>query len=318
MRGVLVCHPEELVVLAIGTVGMTGRQGSRVLGSCGYQREWIDRYIARVFLEATGPIHVFNSFIGDGKGEPCPWARDVLARSQAFEQAYIIPPCVYHGKQEWITPFEGLRTSMSLDNFAWPKAVAVRDEGVDATLRRDEGKYSVSSLEYASTNDDTATVRNIDGRSSAFLQQLICVHDQLQHNAERLQVTPPMIEISMLERWAESNTDPTTCAACLSAIYGDHPAFSRDCMSALLSAAPDETAVAATETPMHAVIRADTSTDSGVGVEIATCGDYYIVSYCRADLPSLLLPGVEIALASRSEYHREATAAENVVVSRAS
>lgn len=299
MRAAIVCDCDVMVCMLIGNISAAGPDASRVVGTANYCREWIDRYIAKLFLETTEPIHVFNAYRNSTNEQPCEWAREVVNRMNSFNRAGIIPAPVFHCGNEWITPFEGLRQRIC--DFNWGQNVAVRDRGSEVTLVKDNNNYVVDLCDDAIQETDevyAARFYNDPSQLEAVFSQIMTTFET---QAVNLAVPVPSTDTRLIQGWIRTRTQPSTCRCLFKAIHSDHPAFSDDLLSPLDVLVQDNQED--NLLPNVTIIRRDSSYDNGIGID-ATSGDgFYIVSYGVGALGDMLLVAVEQNLASNCIMH---------------
>ena len=303
MQGVIVCFGGEFVVMQVGSVRLTHQERSYVVGTAKYYEKFIDRYIARLLLETSGPIHVFNAYIDDHSTTLAPWAAPVVERLLAFRSIGVIDQPVFHGRSEWITAIPGLR--QALDTFEWPERVLVRDEASILTLvQNPEGEHVLHNIAQDNNCTDAAAVRQLTQNTSELRSALKSTFEAIAKSAESLGVPRPYsadVDVdAMIQNWCEENTDPITCATCINLMCDESAAFNPDHLNPLHQLA---SRLEEGDTNLVALVKRDYA-DSGMGISMDREGSdngFYIISYGVNDLGQLLVPGVEAILASSAE-----------------
>lgn len=293
MRAVIVCDYDVMISMLIGNISATGPDASRVVGTSTYCKEWIDRYIAKLFLETTEPIHVFNAYHGSQFEAPCDWAREVISRLNAFSSAGIIPAPIIHDGSAWITPLRGFQRRM-LD-FHWGEIVVARDHGSDVVLVEDGSNYKLESCTPSSGDTDRVCAHKLTSGSDQLETALLQVASAFEAQALGLDLPQPEIDRDILCGWAGSHIDPATCVCLLKTMFNEHPAFSDDLLSPLTDCQNENENAALRVT----IIRRDCRFDNGIGVDAAGGEGFYIVSYGLGGLGDMLVAGVEHYLASQ-------------------
>jgi len=315
MKGAIVCDPKVMVALAIGYAGVGMTHESRVLGTAVYRKEWIDRYISVLMLETEGPLHVFN--LSRGRFSPdelLPWASIVYRRLEAFASVGIIQPPVYHSGDEWVTPLEGLKLRMQ--ELEWPYAVVTSDSMSDVVEVR-EGYMSYTVRDCLATSGKTDTELAAFARATFTQQTLLEALDQVQAQfvakAHELGVDQPKVDRDVIERWASSLTDPSTCACLFNVLYGDgHPAFQPEFLEPLNTLQPSTNPGQNNRTV--AIIKPDAAYDDGLGIQLANNETHFVVSFGLRALGDLLLAGVAAVFAEENNLSPVGPQAVNVVL----
>ena len=300
MQGVIVCFGGEFVVMQVGSVRLTHQERSYVVGTAKYYDRFIDRYIARLLLETSGPIHVFNAYIDDHSTNLAPWAAALVERVLAFRSIGIIEQPVFHGRSEWITVVPGLRRA--LDTFEWPERVIARDgESILTLVQNPEGEHVLHNITQDNNCTDAAAVRQLTQDTSELSSALKSTFEAITKSSESLGVPRPYsadVDVdAMIQRWCEENTDPITCATCISLMCDESAAFNPDHLNPLhqLASRLEEESGC-----LVALVKRDYA-DTGMGISMDREGSnngFYIISYGVNDLGQLLVPGVESILAS--------------------
>ena len=300
MQGSIVCFGSEFVVMQIGSIRLTHQEKSYVVGTAKYYEKFIDRYIARLLLETSGPIHVFNAYIDDHLTTSAPWAGPLIERLLAFRSIGVIEPPVFHNRSEWITTIPGLR--LALDNFEWPERILVRDGASILTLvQSPRGEYELHNIVQDNHCTDAAAIQQLLQDTSELRSALKSTFEAIEKSAASLGIPRPYgddVDVdSMIQRWCEQNTEPVTCATCISLMCDESGAFSPDHLIPLHQLS---SRIEAGQDGMTAIVKRDYA-DAGMGISIDREGSkngFYIISYGVNDLGELLVPGVEAILSS--------------------
>ena len=290
-------------MVQVGSIRLTHKEKSYVVGTAKYYKKFIDRYIARMLLETEGPIHVFNAYMDDHCTTPAPWAGPLIERLMAFRSIDVIEPPTFHGRSEWITAIPGLR--LALDTFEWPERVLVRDGASILTLvQNPEGEHVLHNIAQDNNCTDAAAIKQLAQDTSELSSALKSTFEAIEKSAQSLEVPRPYgvdVDVdAMIRSWCEQNTEPITCSTCIALMCDESAAFNPDHLNPLHQLA---SRLEEGSSGMVAIVKRDYA-DTGMGISMDREGSvngFYVISYGVNDLGKLLVPGVEAVLASTVE-----------------
>lgn len=289
-------------MIQVGSIRMTHHEKSYVVGTAKYYKDFIDRYIARLLLETEGPIHIFNAYKDDHCTTPSPWADLLVKRLLTFSSIGFIEP-VFHGRRDWITAIPGLR--LALGTFEWPDRVLVRDGASILTLAQNpDGEHTLHNIAQDNNCTDAAAVKQLIQDTSELRSALKSTFEAIEKSAQSLGVPRPYgvdVDVdSMIQRWCDQNTEPNTCATCISLMCDESAAFNPDHLNPLhqLSSRNEKGG----EEKIAIVKRDYTNTKMGISIDReGSDNGFYIISYGVNELGQLLVPSIEATLASFME-----------------
>lgn len=298
MQGAIVCLGGEFVVIQMGSLRLTHHETSYVVGTAKYYKKIIDQYIARLILETTGPLHIFNAYIDDHLTTPASWVKPLFERLTAFQNIDAIEAPVFHNRNEWITAVPGLQLTLTTHDL--PERVLVRDGTSILTLvRNPTGIHELHNIIQDNNCTDAVVIQQLLQDTSELRSALKSTFAAIEKSAQSLAVANPYdVDVaSMIDRWCVQNTDPLTCATCISLMCDESAAFNSDHLNPLrvLASQNDEGSA-----KIIAVVKRDHG-NSGMGIRIDQEGiknGFYIISYGVNDIGQLIIPGVEAIIAS--------------------
>ena len=295
------CFGGEFVVVQVGSIRLTHKEKSYVVGTAKYYKKFIDRYIARMLLETEGPIHVFNAYMDDHCTTQAPWAGPLIERLLAFRSINVIEPPTFHSRSDWITAIPGLR--VALDTFEWPERVLVRDGASILTLvQNPEGEHVLHNIAQDNNCTDASAIKQLAQDTSELSSALKSTFEAIEKSSQSLGVPRPYsVDVdAMIQSWCEQNTEPITCATCIALMCDESAAFNPDHLNPLHQLA---SRLEEGSSGMVAIVKRDYA-DTGMGISMDREGSvngFYVISYGVNDLGKLLVPGVEAVLASTVE-----------------